>query len=225
MRLYEKYRPQSLADCIGQFPVRELQAFAYQPYAKCWLFEGPGGVGKTSAALALAADLGCHDDLSGLTLENATDFGIDKAKELLQRTAWTRPLEGNGWRVLVIDELEMLSPQCGRFLKTALEPREMHKRLVVIATSNGAGKLERPLLQRFDLRHFTGGPTFAAVAADRLRDVWAQETDGAIPPADIDTWGWDEDNGQRCFSLRLAYNRMEAALVQRFLDSRMGAMA
>ena len=51
MRLTERYRPGTLGDVVGQPPVRLLKALVQNPYACCVLFEGPPGVGKTTAAL------------------------------------------------------------------------------------------------------------------------------------------------------------------------------
>ena len=61
MRLYEKYRPNTLANVIGQPPVKLLQALAADPYCCCVLLEGPPGTGKRASALASAHDLGCYD--------------------------------------------------------------------------------------------------------------------------------------------------------------------
>ena len=59
----EKYRPKSLSEVVGHDrPVRELRAWAkswdHNPKKKAAVLSGDAGVGKTSAALALAADLG-----------------------------------------------------------------------------------------------------------------------------------------------------------------------
>jgi DNA polymerase III gamma/tau subunit len=57
--LVEKYRPRTLADLIGQpDAVEQLTLWLADPYPVAFLFEGESGTGKSSAALALAHDLG-----------------------------------------------------------------------------------------------------------------------------------------------------------------------
>src|SRR5262249_7688652 len=61
--LVDRYRPQTLAEICGQGPAMALlQAFAKAPYPAAFVFAGETGTGKTSAALALARDLGCVPD-------------------------------------------------------------------------------------------------------------------------------------------------------------------
>ena len=60
LTLTAKYRPRTLAGLWGQPKVVEfLRRFAAHPYPVAYLFQGETGTGKTSAALALAAELGC----------------------------------------------------------------------------------------------------------------------------------------------------------------------
>src|SRR5262245_55365176 len=59
MNLTEKYRPRTLADVVGQpWATEQLREFTANPVSCAFLFEGATGTGKTSAALALAHDLG-----------------------------------------------------------------------------------------------------------------------------------------------------------------------
>ncbi|MDD5162964.1 MAG: replication factor C small subunit [Candidatus ainarchaeum sp.] len=54
----EKYRPAKLADVIGQKEIiRRLESYVKQANVPNLLFSGPAGVGKTSAAVALAKEL------------------------------------------------------------------------------------------------------------------------------------------------------------------------
>ena len=60
----EKYRPQSLSDIIGNTKViNDLKSWAgswgEKMIKKGVILSGPPGCGKTSAAIALASDMGC----------------------------------------------------------------------------------------------------------------------------------------------------------------------
>jgi replication-associated recombination protein RarA len=213
-RLADSYRPSSLSEVVGQFPTRVLKAVAMEPYPSCWLLEGAAGVGKTSSALALAADLGCTDELSGLHMTIASELSIDAARELFESSLRLRPFSGGQWHVLVIEELETLSPAASTYLKVALETR-LPSHSIVVATSNGAGKLSKALLQRFSLLQYDGSKVFALACRDRLAEIWRQEF-GHVPlPQGWEEWGWDGDS----FSMRRSLDQLQAfALAQRAME-------
>src|ERR1043166_8746291 len=103
--LPDKYRPQRLADVAGQAPVvRQLAAFAADPYPAAFLFHGPTGTGKTSCACALAAELGvdvAQGELGGLWSIASGEQTAASVRAALSGLA-TAPWYGSGWRVLVV---------------------------------------------------------------------------------------------------------------------------
>ena len=59
LRLTEKHRPKALGDVVGQGAILfRLESFLEAPYSTAMIFEGPTGVGKTTIAKAMAAELG-----------------------------------------------------------------------------------------------------------------------------------------------------------------------
>ena len=211
MRLSEKHRPHTLSDIAGQPAVRMLKALAAKPYSCCVLLECEcGGVGKTSTAIAFANDLGCEDDFSGLHIVPCSEFSVDYARELFGGgggcgTLHLRPFHGQGWHCLILEEFDWLPAQTQRFLKVALETR-LPSKCIVIATSNGAGKLDAALLQRFRCYSYGSGKQFATAAQERLSAIWREEAGDLPLPPEWRLWGFTSD-GQ--FSLRVALDRMQ----------------
>jgi replication-associated recombination protein RarA len=193
MRLWDKHRPARLADLVGQPCLRSLLELAASPFPCALLFEGPPGTGKTSAALAFAAELGCENCWSGLEIISSVNLNIEVCRELFEHSLRLMPMAGNGWRVLVIEELDACSSATvQRYLKVALDTG-MPPRLVVIATSNGTGALDPALLQRFDVLRFDGSEWFGREAAGRLMQIWSAESGGAKCPGDVSHWGRTAD--------------------------------
>ena len=218
MSLLDKYRPQTLADIVGQPAINMLQKFAKHPHPKYFLLEGPGGVGKTASAYALAAELGCYSDHWFETVHTVcgADLTADAMRRWFGNESPFRLRAPGGWHVLVIEELEEMNKTVHGLAKVAFERgvRDFG-RLVVAATSNGAGRLSGPLLQRFDILAYSGGEFFAQVCAERLQEVWAREAPGVDLPQGFADWGWIIDPACplcKTFSMRMAMRRMEGWL-------------
>jgi replication-associated recombination protein RarA len=213
-KLSERYRPQTLADVTGQPATFYLKQLAANPRPCCVLLEGSPGTGKTTSAYALAHDLGCEDEYSGIWMINAVNLTIDTLRDLFENKLRLRPLSGSGWNVLILEELEALpSVQVQRALKTYLESNLRWMKCIVVATSNGAGGLSSALLERFKILCFPGSPTLHGEARQRIGAIWRKEAGDAPLPAGWLNWGVVEEDGLTRFSFRRALDELEDALL------------
>jgi len=168
-----KYRPQTFDDLVGQDHVTRTLKNAVQQnrLAHAYLFVGPRGIGKTSTARILAKALNCihgptvtpcgvcdsckeiagGNSLDVLEIDGASNNGVEQVRELRDNVRYA-PVKGK-YKIYVIDEVHMLTPQAfNALLKTLEEPPEHVK--FIFATTEPQKVLPTILsrCQRFDLR-------------------------------------------------------------------------
>ena len=147
--LVEKYRPRRLGTLFGQPEVvRALKAFVRAPYPAAFLFTGETGTGKTSAALALAVELGCDleaKEFGGVHTLASGEQSADAVRECCQRM-WLRPMTGSGWKVFILNEAERMHPQAETIWLDRLE--DLPPKTVAIFTTNHGEKLNQRFRDR-----------------------------------------------------------------------------
>jgi DNA polymerase-3 subunit gamma/tau len=151
--LYRRYRPRRFGELKGQeHVVRALRnAVANDRGGQAYMFSGPRGTGKTSAARILAKVLNCMNPDNGepccecescLSIERGTSFdvleldaasnnGVDNIRELIERAAMGNP---GRHRVFILDEVHMLSAGAEAALLKTLEEPPPHVVFVLATT-------------------------------------------------------------------------------------------
>lgn len=218
MQLREKYAPTSLDEVIGQPAVEDLKDLVSDPVPCCLMLEGPPGTGKTLTAELFAAEMGCTDFYDGLHQVTSVDLTIDYAKELFGRSLRLCPMRAtsNGWKVVIIEELEACaSGTVSKYLKVALDRKNLPPKTIVIATSNDSTKVDGALRQRFMWMCFDSSPDFVEACQSRLAGIWFEETGELALPTESFAWGHCSGSGLfdgERWSMRLALDEMQRCL-------------
>src|SRR5438874_1622836 len=195
--LARRYRPKKFADLIVQEHVGAALrgAVAGGRVAHGYLFAGPRGVGKTTAARILAMALNCERrqssgepcgecdsctrvwngsvNLDVVELDAASNRGVDDARDLRERAMYAASAE-HRHKVYIVDEAHMLTREAWNALLKILE--EPPPRVVFVFATTEPQKIAQtaaPILsrlQRFDFRRI--GPH---AIVDRLRHVVSAE--------------------------------------------------
>jgi DNA polymerase-3 subunit gamma/tau len=176
--LARKYRPRTFEDLIGQEPMVHTltNAFDSGRIAQAYMLTGVRGVGKTTTARILARALnysvpgkvvkptihmpelgehcaaiieGRHVDV--IEMDAASHTGIDDIREITEAARYYPTLAR--YKVYIIDEVHMLSPQAfNGLLKTLEEPPEHVKFIFATTEIRKVPVTVLSRCQRFDLR-------------------------------------------------------------------------
>jgi DNA polymerase-3 subunit gamma/tau len=142
--LYRKYRPRLFGEIVGQDTAIGVlrSSFAERRLGHAYLFSGPRGCGKTTAARVLAKIVNClnpsedgepccecascaavsaGEHMDVMEIDGASNRGIDQIRELKSHVGLASFMRGT--KVYILDEVHMLTMEAfNALLKTLEEP-------------------------------------------------------------------------------------------------------
>jgi len=173
---YRKWRPQTLAEVVGQEHVTRtlLNALSSSHVSHAYLFCGPRGTGKTSTGRILAKAVNCLNNGNGepcnncsmcqavtegraldmIEIDAASNRGIDEIRDLRERVNYA-PNEAR-YKVYIIDEVHMLTKEASNALLKTLE--EPPPSVIFVLATTEVHKVLPTILsrcQRFDFRRIS----------------------------------------------------------------------
>lgn len=210
--LYRVWRPRNFEDVVGQSHItRTLQnAIVQQKFSHAYLFSGPRGTGKTSAAKIFAKTINCEHapvreacnecaacrgiqdgSISDvIEIDAASNTSVDDVREIRDKVKYAS--SSVPYKVYIIDEVHMISVNAfNALLKTLEEPP---KHVVFILATTEPHKIPLTIIsrcQRFDFK-----PIGSKAIVDRMQGIISAE-DVAVSPEALESVALAAEGGMR----------------------------
>ena len=189
--LYRVWRPQRFDELVGQQIVTQTlkNAIITNQISHAYLFAGPRGTGKTSAAKIFAKAVNCHHSKDGepcnqceicqaitkgqlndvIEIDAASNNGVEEIRDIRDKAKYA-PTQAD-YKVYIIDEVHMLSTGAfNALLKTLEEPPA---NVIFILATTEPHKIPLTIIsrvQRFDFRRISTQDAF-----DRMKYILDQK--------------------------------------------------
>lgn len=210
--LYRVWRPQRFDDIAGQQAITKTlkNALVQNKTSHAYLFTGPRGTGKTSAAKIVAKAINCPNSTDGepcnqcdtcqaitngqlndvIEIDAASNNGVEEIRDIRDKAKYAPTVAD--YKVYIIDEVHMLSTGAfNALLKTLEEPPQ---NVIFILATTEPHKIPLTIIsrtQRFDFKRITIG-----AIVDRMSYILQQE-DIAFEPDSLQIIARAAEGGMR----------------------------
>lgn len=189
--LYRVFRPRTFGDVVGQSHITQTlqNAISSEKFSHAYLFSGPRGTGKTSAAKIFAQTINCEKMpttepcnecsacrgiLDGsisdvIEIDAASNTSVDDIRNIRDKVKYAS--SSVPYKVYIIDEVHMISVNAFNALLKTLEEPPPH--VVFILATTEAHKIPLTIIsrcQRFDFKSISN-----RVIIERLEEIMEHE--------------------------------------------------
>lgn len=210
--LYRKWRPRTFADVVGQSHITQTlqNAISESKFTHAYLFSGPRGTGKTSAAKIFAQTINCEkmpakepcNECAACTgildgtiqdvieIDAASNTSVDDIRDIRENVKYATSVVP--YKVYIIDEVHMISTSAFNALLKTLEEPPSH--VVFILATTEPHKIPLTVIsrcQRFDFK-----PISNKTIAARIQTIMDAEQ-LTIQPDALDAVSLAAEGGMR----------------------------
>jgi replication factor C small subunit len=137
----EKYRPQTLAEYVGNETVKEtIQQYLDNNDIPHLLLHGKAGTGKTTLAKLIVNTIKCDHMIINASDENNVDTVRNKVKNFASSMGFA------GFKIIILDEFDYMTPNAQAILRNLMETFSKHCRFIL--TCNYHEKIIDPIKSR-----------------------------------------------------------------------------
>lgn len=185
--LYRVWRPRTFEDLVGQTHITQTlqNAISEKKFSHAYIFSGPRGTGKTSAAKIFAQTINCEqmptrepcnecDSCRGILdgsisdvieIDAASNTSVDDIREIRDKVKYAS--SSVPYKVYIIDEVHMISVNAFNALLKTLEEPPPH--VVFILATTEPHKIPLTIIsrcQRFDFK-----PISNNIIVERMKEI------------------------------------------------------
>lgn len=189
--LYRVWRPRTFSDVVGQTHITQTlqNAISQTKFSHAYLFSGPRGTGKTSAAKIFAQTINCEQAptkepcnkcsaclgiLDGsisdvIEIDAASNTSVDDIRDIRDKVKYAP--SSVPYKVYIIDEVHMISVNAFNALLKTLEEPPAH--VVFVLATTEPHKIPLTIIsrcQRFDFK-----PISNKVIVERMKEIVSKE--------------------------------------------------
>ncbi len=195
----EKFRPSQFPELVGQDNiVKRVQSLTNSLNIPHLLFAGPAGTGKSTLALIVVKELFKKNWKENYLELNASDErGINIVREKVKNFARTKSLGDVSFKVIFLDEADVLTPEAQQALRRTMENYSATCRFIL--SCNYSSKIIDPIQSRCAIFRFK---LLEKKDIEKVIQIIAEKENLTISPESIEIlYEGSEGDCRRCINI------------------------